>query len=108
MANQEAISKVDWSKVPTERQEEERAIRSQTETLVMKVEVIADEIDDLEESPGELTPAAIAESLGELSCCLRELTRLFRGHLAAVDLDDQAKAIGVSGGGLVRSPDGDC
>jgi hypothetical protein len=94
------MSKVDWSKVKTERQEEEGAIRRRAEELATRLDGISLEIVDLEESPGEMTPAACAEVLGELSSCLRLLAQLFHSHLAAVDLDDTAKAIGISGGHL--------
>jgi len=94
------MSIVDWSKVKTERQAEEEAIRRGAERLLAQLGGVEDELIDMRESPDGMTPRQSAETHIELARDLAELVRLFRAHLAADDLDDQAKAIGVSGGHL--------
>lgn len=92
---------VDWSKVRTERQEAEHSIRRQVEGLCESLSSVREVFGLDEDDQNELTPSEVQEALADFAHQLHELARLFRAHLAAVDLDDTAKAIGVSGGNLL-------
>lgn len=87
---------VDWSKVPTERQETEWVTLRRVEELIARVESVGFDIglDDIDE-PDELTPSEVQKAVHDLAREVHALATLFREHLKVVDLDDAAKAIGV-------------
>jgi hypothetical protein len=87
---------VDWNQVETERGAEEAAIRSSAEQLYAAVVAIQEDLDDRERDPGAVTPGELVEGQARLVGLLRRAVGLLRAHLRATDLDDTAKAIGVS------------